>query len=126
MRITPQETRVLANIIEMIGQDSPTSGDLEDYIVGYGVLGRLIAQAQLSYEEAEMERKVGLAEAIVTIKTGPDKVSDTLAKSMAEVQVKPLQQLEIREKKRLMELKATRETVQEIIWAIKYLGREGG
>ena len=40
--------------------------------LGYGVLGRLIAQAQLSYEEAEMNRKVGHAEAIVVAKTSPD------------------------------------------------------
>lgn len=126
MNISPQEERVLARVLEMLGSEAPANEDLQDYIIGYGVLGRLVAVAQLGYERAEMERKVAWAEAFKDAKTGEDKASDRLAAAMADIAVKDMVERENKERKRLMELRATRETVQETIWAIKYLGKQDG
>jgi hypothetical protein len=124
MKITPQESRILERILQMLGSDAPANEDLQDYIIGYGVLGRLIAQAQYEYEQAEMERKVAFAQAFKDAKD--QKMSDALARETAYSGTFDKVKFENQQRKRLMELRATRETVQETIWAIKYLGKQDG
>ena len=124
MKITPQEQRILERVLQMLGSEAPANEDLQDYIIGYGVLGRLVSQAQYEYEDAEMVRKVAYAGAFKDAKD--DKASDALARETAYAAVANHVRAENLARKRLMELRATRETVQETIWAIKYLGKQDG
>lgn len=125
MKTTEQEQRVLARVIEMLGSEAPANEDLQDYIIGYGVLGKLISSAQLEYEAKEMERKLAYADAFKTAKL-ESKASDAMARELAYLATEEEVKAEQRAKQQLSYLRATRETVQETIWAIKYLGKQDG
>ena len=125
MKVTEQEQRVLARVIQMLGSEAPANEDLQDYIIGYGVLGKMVSTAQLDYEQKEMERKVAYATAFKNAKLD-DKASDALAREMAYLSVQENIKAEQNAKQRLSYLRSTRETVQETIWAIKYLGKQDG
>lgn len=126
MNISPQEQRVLAQVLQMLGTGTATSQHLEDYLIGYAVLGRLVSMAQGEAETAEQTRKLAWARAFSDAKLSEAKPSDRLAEAMAEVEVSELKTAEIRAREKLSNLKATREAVQEAIWAIKFVERQGG
>ena len=121
-----QEMRVLANVMRMIGSGNPTAQNLDDYIVGYEVLGRLVAVAQGDLEQCEMERRLAYAESFVEAKSGEEKVTDKVAEYKAEIATKELKAKEVKLHEKLTKIKHTREAVQEAIWGIKYLGRWAG
>lgn len=124
--VSEQEGRILARVLEMLGSGEALAQHVEDYVVGYHVLGNLVAQAQAVAETAEMRTKVEWAEAFTKAKEGENKVSDAMARAQADIAVQDWRKAEIRARERLLKLKGTRDAVQEAIWAIKYLGRNGG
>lgn len=126
MTITAQETRTLARVLEMLGSGEALSQDLEDYVVGYHILGNLVADASANHEGAELSVKLRYAEAFAEAKSGDNKVSDLMARAVADIAVHPLRLESERLREKYMKLKHTREAVQEVIWAQKYLGRNGG
>lgn len=123
---TEQELRVLGRVLQMLGSGQALAQDVEDYVVGFAVLGGLVAEAQAEAESAEMRTKMAWAEALTKAKEGENKVSDTVAKAQADLAVETEKRTEIKARERLLKLKSTRDAVQEAIWAIKYLGRNGG
>jgi len=124
--ISEQENRVLIRVIEMLGSGQALAQDLEDYVVGFHVLGNLAASAQAETETAEMNTKIAWAEAFATAKEGENKVSDMMAKAQADIAVADLKHREILKRERLHKIRATRDSVQEAIWAIKSLTKNGG
>lgn len=126
MAITEQETRVLGRVLEMLGSGQALAQDLEDYVVGYQILGNLVAMAEAEHETAELNAKLAWAEAFAKSKEGENKVSDTLAKAQADIAVEAFRLAAIKARMQFMKLKATRDAVQEAIWAQKFLGRNGG
>lgn len=125
-QITEQEQRVLARVLQMLGSGNALSQDLEDYVVGFHVLGRLVALAQADVELIEQQRKVAFARAFAEAKSSEERVSDRVAESLAEVAVEHLRFKEVRAREKWTNLKNTRESVEQAINAIKYLGRNGG
>ena len=123
--VTEQEQRVLSRVIQMLGSEAPANEDLQDYIIGYGVLGKMISTAQLDYEQREMERKVAFATAFRDAKV-EQKVSDAMARELAYLATTTQVKAEQKAKQNLSYLRSIRETVQETIWAIKYLGKQDG
>lgn len=126
MNVTPQEQRILAQVLQMLGTGNATSQHLEDYLIGYSVLGRLVSMAQGEAESAEQTRKLAWARAFSNAKLSETKPSDRLAEALAEVEIADLKNAEIRAREKLTNLKNTREAVQEAIWAIKFVERQGG
>ena len=126
MEISSQEQRILEETLRMLGSGQALSQDLEGYVVGFHVLGNLVAVAQGEYELLEQQRKVEWARAFAAEKMGPDKISDKTAEAVADVTVDPLRKKEIHAREKLIMLKGTREGVWESINDIKYLGRNGG
>lgn len=126
MQISEQESRTLARVLEMLGSGKALAQDVEDYVVGYHVLGNLVATAQGDSERAEMATKLAWAEAFSKAKEGDNKVSDALARAQADIAVQDLRRSEIKTREKMLKLKATRDAVQEAIWGIKFLGRRDG
>lgn len=126
MTITQQEQRILAHVLEMLGTGHAGPGDLEDYLIGYAVLGRLVAIAQGNAEMAEQERKIAWARAFAEAKHGENKVSDKMAENSADLSISELKYTEIQAREKLTNLKNTWLAVEQAINAIKFLGRQGG
>jgi len=126
MNITQQDQRILAATLQMLGSGQVTSQNLDDFVISYATLGRLVAMAQGEAEGAEQDRKVEWAKCFTEAKSGENKVSDKMAEVAADLAVADLRDKEIRARERLTMLKNTRESVWESINAIKYLGRMGG
>lgn len=125
MKVTEQDQRVLAHVLEMLGSGQALSQDLEDYVIGFSVLGNLVAIAQGEYELLEQQRKVEWARAFTAAKTGEEKVSDKTAEALADITVDPVRRREIAAKEKLTTLKGIRDSIQEAIWAIKSLSKSG-
>jgi len=122
--MTEQEARILGKVLEMLGSGSPTTQNLDDYIVAYQILGNLVAHAQGESETAEMVTKLAWAEEFAKAKE--EKISDMVAKAKADVAVHSLRMAEVKAHEKWAKLKATRESVWEAVNAIKFLGRNGG
>lgn len=126
MNITQQDQRILALTLQMLGSGQVTSQNLDDFVISYSTLGRLVAIAQGEAEKAEQDRKIEWAKAFTEAKMGENKVSDKMAEVQADLAVADLRNNEIKARERMTMLKNTRESVWEGINAIKYLGRMGG
>lgn len=126
MSVSEQEGRTLARVLEMLGSGQALSQDLEGYVVGYHILGNLVAAAEGEHETAELQAKLAWAHAFSVAKSGDGKVSDVLAKAQADLATEPHRKAVISKRLRYMKLKATRDSVQEAIWAQKFLGKQGG
>lgn len=126
MKFSEQEQRILASVLQMLGSGQATSQNLEDYLIAYQVLGRLVAVAQGESEMAEAIRKVEWAKSFSGHKRGEDKVSDRTAEALADEETADLRKIEVKARENWMKLKNTRESVWEAIQAIKFLGRMDG
>lgn len=125
MQVTEQEERILAETLRMLGSGQALSQDLESYVIGFHILGNLVAIAQGEYELLEQQRKVEWSRAFAGAKV-ESKISDKTAEAIADVAVNALRIKEIKAKEKMMTLKGTRESVQEAIWAMKSLNKAGG
>jgi hypothetical protein len=125
LQVTEQEERVLAETLRMLGSGVALSQDLESYVIGFHVLGNLVATAQGEYELLEQQRKIEWARSFTNAKV-ENKISDKTAEAIADITVDSLRKKEIRAKEKLTMLKGTRDSVQEAIWAIKSLNKAGG
>lgn len=125
--ISDQDKYVLGRVLEMLGSGHALSQDLEDYVVGFGVLGRLASVATGEYELAEQTRKVAWSNAFITAKNQVgQKVTDRMAEVVADLEIAELRSIEIQKKEKASRLRATQDTVREAIWAIKSLNKMGG
>jgi translation initiation factor IF-1 len=125
MQVSDREQQILARVLEMLGSGQASVADLEDYVIGYSVLGRIVALAQGEAETAEQERKLAWARAFSESKMS-GKVSDKLAEMQAEIQVEDHRHREIRAREKLTNLRNTWQAVEQAMNAIKFLGRNGG
>jgi hypothetical protein len=121
-----QDNIVLGRVIEMMATGQPTVQNLDDFLVAYHTLGRLVAIAQGDMETLEQVRKQTFAQAFIDAKRSTDKPTDKMAEYIAELAVGDIRTKEIKSRERLMKLKGMRESVLESIWAIKFLGRQDG
>jgi hypothetical protein len=126
MTVSAQEQRILARVLEMLGSGKALAQDLEDYVVGFAVLGRLVSIQQGIVETQEQDRKVEWAKEFTKAKTGEERVSDKVAEAAADVAVDSLRRKEIASREKLTLLRSTKDSVQEAIWAIKNLNSRGG
>jgi len=126
VKLTPEETRTLGRVLGLLGSGVTDQQHFESFLIGYQILGRLVAVAQGESELAEMNRKVEWARAFALAKTGEGKPSDRLAEATADIAVEQLRKDEIKARESYTKLKHTRESVWEAINALKYLGRTGG
>jgi hypothetical protein len=124
--VTPQEQRVLANALQLLGSGEALAQHLEDYVVAYAVLGRLAAVAQGEAEMAEQDRKIAWAQAFSGAKQREGKVTNQEAEMLADLEVDQMRRLEIQKREKAAKLKATRESIEQAINAIKFLARNGG
>jgi hypothetical protein len=109
----------------MLGTGQATTQNLDDYLIGYAVLGRIVAIAQGESERSEQERKIAWARAFADAKSSPEKTSDKLAEVKADLVVESLRLKEINARERLTNLRNTWQAVEQAINAIKFLGRNG-
>ena len=124
-QVTQSEQELLAHVLQMLGTGQATTHNLDDYVIGYAVLGRIVAIAQGEAERAEQERKVSWARAFADAKSSPEKTSDKLAEVKADLVVESLRLKEINARERLTNLRNTWQAVEQAINAIKFLGRNG-
>jgi hypothetical protein len=123
--VTQSEQELLAHVLQMLGTGQATTQNLDDYVIGYAVLGRIVAIAQGEAERAEQERKVAWSRAFADAKASPEKTSDKLAEVKADLAVESLRLKEINSRERLTNLRNTWQAVEQAINAIKFLGRNG-
>lgn len=124
-QVTQSEQELLAHVLQMLGTGQATTQNLDDYVIGYAVLGRIVAVAQGEAERAEQERKVAWAREFANAKSSTEKVSDKLAEVKADLAVEDLRFAEIKARERLTNLRNTWQAIEQAINAIKFLGRNG-
>lgn len=124
MQVSDREQQILAHVLEMLGTGQATVANLDDYVIGYAVLGRIVAIAQGEAETAEQERKFAWARAFAESKLS-GKVSDKLAETQADIVVADHRIREIKAREKLTNLRNTWLAVEQAINAIKFLGRNG-
>ena len=124
-QVTQSETELLAHVLQMLGTGQATTQNLDDYVIGYAVLGRIVAVAQGEAERAEQERKVAWAREFANAKSSTGKVSDKLADVKADLAVEDRRFAEIKARERLTNLRNTWQAIEQAINAIKFLGRNG-
>jgi hypothetical protein len=125
MQVTEQEERILAETMRMLGSGVTANENLEDFLISFNVLGRLVSVQQGECELLEQQRKVEWARAFTQAKL-ESKISDKVGESIADISVDSLRKKEIRAREKLTLLKNTLESIREAIWAIKYLGKMTG
>ena len=124
-QVSQSETELLAHVLQMLGTGQATTQNLDDYVIGYAVLGRIVAVAQGEAERAEQERKIAWAREFANAKSSADKCSDKLAEVKADLAVEALRFAEIKSRERLTNLRNTWQAIEQAINAIKFLGRNG-
>ena len=124
MQVSDREQQILAHVLEMLGTGQATVANLDDYVIGYAVLGRIVSIAQGEAETAEQERKLAWARAFSESKLS-GKVSDKLAETQADIIVVDHKYREIKAREKLTNLRNTWLAVEQAINAIKFLGRNG-
>lgn len=122
MQVTEQEERILAETLRMLGSGVTANENLEDFLISFSVLGRLVSVQQGECELLEQQRKVEWARSFTQAKLEA-KISDKVAESLADIAVDSLRKKEIKAREKLILLKNTMESVREAIWALKYLGK---
>lgn len=126
MQMKPEEARTLGRVLGLLGSGVTSQQHFEDFLIGYQILGRLVAVAQGEAEQAEMDRKVEWSKAFALAKSVEGKPSDRVCEAQADISVEDLRKAEIKARTSYTKLRHTRESVWEAIQALKYLGRTGG
>lgn len=122
--ISEQEQRALAHSMRLLSEGRTDVGVLEDYLIGFAIIGRVLADAEAEAEHAEIRRKSESAKAFAAAKH--DGATDRLADAEAENAVETFRFKEIEARRRATELRNIRESIREMVWAIKFMGRQDG
>lgn len=122
--ISPEDEAVLARVIKLLASEHPLIHELEQYIIGYSVLGRMSAEQQARQEVYDLQKKEMWSRAFIKAKEA--KYSDRAAAALADIETVELEAMVIQTKRGYTTLRNMRDAVQEAINAVKHLNRNGG
>lgn len=123
--MTAQQDQYVIRLIQTLNSN-PTAAELDLLVEGYSNIGYLLAEAEGLAEEAENVRKHNEASNYLSVKQSGERVTDKQAESQALVMSKADRDREVAAFVKARKLKNLRDSIEQAINAIKYLGRQAG
>jgi hypothetical protein len=115
----------VASVIRTLSQN-PTGAELDFLVEAFSNIGYLVSEAEGLAEEAENVRKHNEATNYLTVKQSGDKVTDRQAEAQALVMGVNDRKREVEARVKARKLKNLRDSIEQAINAIKFLGRAAG
>lgn len=115
----------IVKVIQTLSQN-PTGAELDFLVEAFSNIGYLLSEAEGLAEESENVRKHNEATNYLTTKQSGDKMTDKQAESQALVMSQQDRKREVEARVKMRKLKNLRDSIEQTINAIKFLGRAAG
>lgn len=115
----------VARVIAVLSQN-PTAAELDFLVEAFSNIGYLLSEAEGLADEAENVRKHNEASNYLTVKQSGDKMTDKQAEAQATIMGVNDRKREVEARVKARKLKNLRDSIEQTINAIKFLGRAAG